>query len=220
MWDSFFLNLNLGMIVARKNSSCILYWKLEDVKLGKDIVFEEEINWETRYFCGLEKFVEIDGKIAVFDNHNYALYFWYDAYEKGTIETGLPVLHIDQHSDLHENENIIKDSADIWKFVEQKCEVGNFLQPAKDFGLIWNIEQVRTEFSLLNYDFITLTESFILDIDIDFWDPRMSIEQYDQTIKIVRQLIQQASFVTIATSPFFIDQKLALKVVGDLLVAL
>jgi hypothetical protein len=45
----------------------------------------------------------------------------------------------------------------------------------------------------------------------------MSIEAFDKTIQICRWLITNAQIITIATSPYFIDQKLALKLLHKLL---
>jgi hypothetical protein len=60
-------------------------------------------------------------------------------------------------------------------------------------------------------------EVCILDIDLDFRAPQMSIEKFDETISITRQYITQADLVTIATSPTFIDQTYALKILAKLL---
>lgn len=37
----------------------------------------------------------------------------------------------------------------------------------------------------------------------------MSIEQFEKTIQITKELIKKAKIVTIATSPYFLDQNLA-----------
>jgi hypothetical protein len=56
----------------------------------------------------------------------------------------------------------------------------------------------------------------ILDIDLDFRAPEMSIDEYNKTINITRNLIQNSRVVTIATSPYFLDQNLAIKIIKDL----
>jgi hypothetical protein len=60
-------------------------------------------------------------------------------------------------------------------------------------------------------------KDIILDIDLDFRHPDMSIEKYQRTIDITKELIKKSRVVTIATSPYFLDQSLALKVLKDLL---
>jgi hypothetical protein len=39
---------------------------------------------------------------------------------------------------------------------------------------------------------------------------------YDNKIAFVKKSIEKADFVTIATSPFFIDQELAIKVIKEI----
>jgi len=63
-----------------------------------------------------------------------------------------------------------------------------------------------------------LQSDFILDIDIDFRHPDMNIEKYQETIDKTRELISKAKLVTIATSPFFIDQNLAIQITKELLI--
>ena len=45
----------------------------------------------------------------------------------------------------------------------------------------------------------------------------MSIEKYSETIEKVKKLISKSRVVTIATSPYFLDQNLAIKICKDLL---
>jgi hypothetical protein len=52
---------------------------------------------------------------------------------------------------------------------------------------------------------------------LDFWHPDMSIEKYQKTIDITKALIKNSRIVTIATSPYFLDQKLAIKILKELL---
>jgi hypothetical protein len=64
---------------------------LEDVRIGSHIVFEEVDEKGTLQQCrGLEYIVQIEN-ITVIDNHDRALEFR---------TTGLPVIHIDQHTDM------------------------------------------------------------------------------------------------------------------------
>jgi hypothetical protein len=44
----------------------------------------------------------------------------------------------------------------------------------------------------------------------------MSIQKYQQTINITKNLIKNSGVVTIATSPYFLDQNLAIKIIQDL----
>lgn len=170
----------------------IIQWTLNDVALGTHIVFEEidEKGW-LHQCTWLKNIVQI-GKITIIDNHDRALEFW---------EKGIHVIHIDQHTDMRP--------------VEEWVNVGNFLRYALETGVIPGSTQINTEYSLLRYE--RPSYPYILDIDLDFRDPAMSIEQFDQTIQICKLLIQDAQSVTIATSPYFLDQHLAIELLHKLL---
>lgn len=56
--------------------------------------------------------------------------------------------------------------------------------------------------------------NYIIDIDIDF---RVDKEITEEEIGIIRELIQKAQLVTIATSPYFIDQNKAIIIIKKIL---
>jgi len=180
--------------------------------------------------------------VYVMDNHNHALYCWYKEYLVWNIERWLPVIHIDQHSDMKDPVGWIdmareSDLEYIAQYTNEMCTIADFIQPALRSWLIGSCQQVRTENGLLELsfpviptvvegshrlmrflDFASLhskwhNNRYILDIDIDFWAPEMGIEEFDRTIQKVRQLIAGASMVTIATSPCFIEQERAVEIV-------
>jgi len=57
-------------------------------------------------------------------------------------------------------------------------------------------------------------QRFILDLDIDF---RQDKEATEADVKIIRKLMKQAELVTIATSPYFIDQARAITIIQKFL---
>ena len=174
--------------------------------------------------------------IYIFDNHNHALYFRYKEYFEWHIKKWINLIHIDQHSDMNENKFISKKNDNnfsnlesVFQFTNYNCNVWNFIKPAIEEWLIWNITQINTEYSLINSKFSFSCHSewneeskkenskqTILDIDLDFRAPEMSIEKYQETISITKKLIQNSGVVTIATSPYFLDQNLAIKIIQDL----
>lgn len=172
-------------------------WTLEDVKLGSHIVFEETDEKGKLHQCtGLEYIVKIEPNRVVVDNHDRVLEFR---------EQGLPVIHIDQHTDLR-------------PVGPEGVNVGNFLRYALDTWFIPSATQINTEYSLLHFDYSTINLSnYILDIDLDFRHPDMSIEQFEKIIQITKELIKKAKIVTIATSPYFLDQNLALQLLHQLI---
>lgn len=71
--------------------------------------------------------------VVIFDNHNHALYFWYEAYFRGILASKNTLVHIDEHSDLWSNENDIRENPTLkqmFDFTNYSCNVGNYIQPA------------------------------------------------------------------------------------------
>jgi hypothetical protein len=60
----------------------------------------------------------------------------------------------------------------------------------------------------------TPSENSILNLDLDFFAPEMDFIPESKKLQIIRNLLPQVACITIATSPFFIDQKRALEALG------
>lgn len=209
---------------------------LDQVRLGDDIVFEEVNHDGQLQSCtGLAHtyFINPDDTnhlptIVITDNHNHLL-----PYRLKHISTSesqhIHLLHIDQHSDLWHNINqldVLKIHNPQYRrdFAHHDCNIGNFITPCIDSWLIAHMTQIRTEFSLneivnliAEAEEITWNNITILDIDMDFRAPEMWISDIDNTMAQVRLLMEHAHLITIATSPYFIDQNLALTLVNQLL---
>lgn len=213
------------------NSSCRLFvpkikdiWEIharnleENLRLGSEIVFEEFHDWELFSKSWLENYIEwtLDWVwLAIFDNHNLAFYFIW----KYFLETWkkLDLIHIDQHSDMRVPEHIPKSKLnlkDIQKYTFEWLNVWNYLIALKELWYIWNIYQKRTEISVINMSKDSI-KNCILNIDMDFWDKKMCTSM--SSLHNLRKIIRHASFVCIASSPYFIDQKTALDLIKKLL---
>jgi hypothetical protein len=122
------------------------------------------------------------------------------------------LLHIDQHSDMKENTHILPLTSpqEVFQFIQKYTNVGNFISPALHSGLLSDVVQIRSEWMLQHLP--PPKGSYLLDIDLDFFAPEMgiSLKKYVPTL---RQLITNAAGVTIATSPYFLEQTLALEMV-------
>ena len=189
---------------------------LNDIALWNHVVFEEiDHTWTIRSCKGLQHIYEY-WKRRIFDNHNHALYF---RTQFLTNKKSFPVIHIDQHSDLGspptsiEKENI-NDLEYIREYTNYICNVWNFIPPALESWIIQTCEQIRSESKLLEYK--NPHHEYILDIDLDFRAPEMSINKFEKTIEKTKELITNASLVTVASSPYFIDQSLALTILKKL----
>ena len=58
--------------------------------------------------------------------------------------------------------------------------------------------------------------NIILNLDLDFFEPELDFIDYDLKKKVILDMAEKADFITVATSPFFINQELAIKVFKDL----
>lgn len=191
---------------------------------------EKNESWEIEYFHWLKNFLWIEKTgvppIFIFDNHNHAITFRYNIiYSKKSNDVEL--IHIDQHSDCRENKNHLELNRDenelekIFNFCNEKCNVGNFIPPALESGMISNQIQIRSSTALQNLE-IDKNQNFILDIDLDFcldWINKDKINQ--KTVNLLKnkfdEIWKYALWITIATSPYFLNQKLAIQIIEELL---
>ena len=119
--------------------------------------FDSRDNISTNY--GLENFYEIDWrgkKIYLFDNHNHAYFFWYLARFKWIIWDSSTLFHIDEHADTRDNDkHLIKPESynldKVFNFTNEKLNVWDYIIPAQEEGIIWNIVQIRNTHNLNNY---------------------------------------------------------------------
>ncbi len=195
---------------------------------------------------GLENFYELDSpfgknltwkipKMYLFDNHNHALFFWYLAKHNWEIHNNSTLYHIDEHADYRDPWEYFSDGeSDNLETVFQytnfsKINVWNYIIPAEKDGLISKTIQIRSTVELENYNSPSLERrglggglesglsgGVILNIDLDFFQPDLDFIDYDLKKNIIHDIMQYADVITVATSPFFIDQKLALNVFKDL----
>ena len=131
------------------------------------------------------------------------------------------LLHIDQHADTKENKNSFKAAhaspQEAWGFTNYACNVGNFLTSAKDAEIIEEIIQVRSEHTLHNMEALDFhSYNYILDIDVDFWEGKTDKEM-ESDFEIIRKLTDNVCLITIATSPYFMNQKKAIEIIKDLI---
>jgi hypothetical protein len=79
---------------------------------------------------------------------------------------------------MRENQHFLPDdllhidcSAEVFQFVQRSTNVGNFIQPALQAGLISEVIPVLSEYAFQRLE--VPDSPFILDIDLDFWAPEM-----------------------------------------------
>jgi len=206
----------------------------------EDFDFDDKLS--TNY--GLKNFYEFDWKwkkIYLFDNHNHALYFWYLARDLGLISEKNNILyHIDEHADYRDPWITLEktDLESIFNYTNfSDINVGNYIIPAERQGLIWKTIQIRNTQNLEEYlennlgypqgvslqnkyvgvPFMgTQIRNIILNLDLDFFQPDLEFIDYELKKKVILDIAKKSWVITVSTSPFFIDQELAIKVFKDL----
>lgn len=235
---------------------------LDEITLGDFVVFEEIDHLSRLKSCSWLAYTYVisprkdnqetskskSSTIIITDNHNHVLPYRLEIISQYNNDTSADVrnyvptktceislIHIDQHSDLWPNSNILNlnqiyDPQYRRDYAHLECNIGNFITPCIDSWLITEMIQIRTEYKLdevarsrdREYKDTRLpnyspTRLLILDIDMDFRAPEMSISDIDKTMNQVRSLMDRADLITIAISPYFIDQQLALELINKLL---
>ncbi len=202
------------------------------------IAFEDfDFNWKLQANYGLKNFYEIERphpnfilsrkgikqKIYLFDNHNHALFFWYLAKNDWLIKEKWNILyHIDEHADYRDpNVDLEKtDLQSIFNYTNfSDINVGNYIIPVEKQGLIWKTIQIRSSQNLqdyLNWKLKVNWWDIILNLDLDFFEPELDFIDYNLKKKVILDIAKKASVITVSTSPFFINQELAIKVFKDL----
>ena len=203
----------------------------ESIKIDyTHFAFAEKNNkWKIEYFHWLKNFLLIE-KINfpptfIFDNHNHAITFRYNTIYTKKIKNA-DLIHIDQHSDNWDNCNHLKlnfeenELEKVFKFCNEKCNVWNFIKPAVESWIISNQTQIRSNTALRNFK-INKKSKFFLDIDLDFclnWIARKKINK--ESLKLLKnkfdEIWKYALWISIATSPYFLDQDLATNIIEEL----
>lgn len=203
----------------------VIEGNLEDVKIGNEVVFEDHDEENRLMSCkGLEDLVKLPhpktGKpMVVVDNHNHVFYFWYEAWHQKMIERGITLVHIDAHRDTripkrnlsHEEAGDLKK---VFEYTNSILNVGNYIPPAMDEGLIGELISITSERELAHAD---PKKPFILNIDLDFWAPEMDYIDEKWSLEKIRGWILKADLITFATSPFFIEQERAIEILHKLI---
>jgi len=206
----------------------LIQWTVADLQEGSEIVFEEIDRGKLISCTWLKYFIQTTHKgipTYIVDNHNHALFFRYrhtKQFENKENIKPFVVLHIDQHADTKDNKNSFNAKyslpQEVFGFTNYACNVGNFLTSAKDAGIIEEIIQIRSEYALQNIQTLDFHNyNYILDIDLDFWEWKTP-QEIESDFEIIKKLLDKSCLITIATSPYFMDQKQAIAFIKILLI--
>ncbi|MDD2486748.1 MAG: UPF0489 family protein [Candidatus Gracilibacteria bacterium] len=196
-----------------------------DVEIGDKpafIEFDEDGN--EKIFFGLKNFVKIswcDIPVYVFDNHNHAFYFWYEFAHERKISEPLSLVHIDEHHDTREPPQYLESGNDadlmkIFEYTNFTLNVGNYIIPAVRSGLISEVFSITGETDLINCTVSGIKGNYILNLDLDFFSPELDYIDFELKRNKILDFAKNASLITISTSPYFIDQDLAIGIMNRL----
>ncbi len=184
---------------------------IDDVRPGERVVFEDFDEHEVLQSCtGLEHLVrtELAGIPAVIvDNHNHAFYFWMEALTTGVLQPGATLVHIDQHRDTRVPERAYDGTSldDAFHYTNFHLNVGNYIVPAQRAGVVGDAQFVTSGEALNDYGLVARTNK-ILNLDLDFFAPEMAYISFDAARAFIAAHLPGTALITVATSPFFIDQ--------------
>lgn len=213
-----------------KPSSPISKALSENLRISREFAFAADDEGKIKQCPGLENFLLLNDlykpkqKIFIFDNHNHAFYFWHLArLQNPSLKFPATLIHVDQHKDSRIPAEILtpKQSLDldeVFRYTNEILNVGNFIPPAFKTGLIDEMILIDSTKTLAEFSPQKLgKKTIILDIDVDFFAPELDYIGNDKKLDLIHQLLPIAGIVTIATSPFFIDQQLAIKWINKIL---
>jgi len=191
---------------------------LEDVSVGDKVVFneiDEELEIKAKGLKNMVKYTYEDKDIYIFDNHNHAFYFWIKSLNQNNFNQGCKLVHVDQHKDTREPENYnvdIKDIDDVFRYTNEVLNVGSFIKPAMEHNIFSELIIIDSSYG---FD-LNIEGEYVLDIDLDIFSEDMDYIPYNIKVSKIKALIKGAKVITIASSPFFIDQEYAIKVLKEL----
>lgn len=189
---------------------------LSDLAVGYHIAFSEIDEGIEFNGLGLAQFIVFrwhDVPVFIFDNHNHAFFFWTYGLRQGLFSPGLPLVHVDQHSDMWKphiwpafslrDDNLLDQAFAYTNFT---INVGNFIKPALHLNYFSDITIITG-----SIDFeLTFDGPIVFDLDMDVFAPVMDYIGNPYKIDVIRRWMEQAAFITVATSPFFMNQPLAI----------
>lgn len=187
------------------------------VNIAEHPSFVEIEDGQEKICRGLKNIYKLEGQgvgdkdVYLFDNHNHSFYFWAKGLSEGKFKMGVDLVHIDQHKDTREPDNYevdIENLGDVAIYTNEVLNVGSFIKPAMYKGIFGNVHIIDSSYSMN----MKMPEEYILDLDLDFFSEDMDYIGLDDRLVCVKKYVDRADFITIATSPYFIDQVRALDI--------
>lgn len=194
----------------------------EDLAVGRETVFGEFAGGREFRIPGLERMVYMrrDTKhFFIFDNHNHAFFFWVWGLKAGHWKPGARLVHVDQHTDMRDPGVLpvwnggLYDLENVFQYTNFHLNVGNFLKPALHLGLFREIEMINSREAFSR----SFSGDYVLDLDLDIFADEMKYIDEDLKIRKIGEYIGGTDIITVATSPYFMDQSAAIALLRRIL---
>ena len=198
---------------------------LEELRVGKQVAFQDFDGERWLECVGLESAIlclDYPVPISIFDNHNHVFYAWAEALKMGWFSKGATLVHMDEHFDASEAPNAdvdFSDLSDVWRYTNEVLQVATYIRPAMKLGIFsgWvnyvesgDFENFRRRGSRSSP---SEGNEVVINLDIDVFHPDMSHISWQQKIEVLKYYLPQTRLITMATSPYFIDQQKAIELV-------
>lgn len=203
--------------------------EVELLEIWEKVTFEDYDFDETLQTCfGLKNLYELEWKskkVYIVDNHNHVFYFWYLARQQWIVSDGAILYHVDEHADMRDPEKYLlkphsQNLEKVFEYTNFFLNVWNFIVPAIKEWLITEVLQIRSEEALREYlqseTGLIWDWSQILNLDLDFFEPELDYIDFGLKKQVILDIAAKADLITICTSPFFIDQERALRVLREI----
>lgn len=77
--------------------------------------------------------------------------------------------------------------------------------------------RIENEYQIDEYVDYVPSENSVLNLDIDIFAPELDHIPEEKKVNIIKNLLRKVKYVTIATSPYFIDQWKAIEKLREIL---
>lgn len=191
------------------NFSCFPFKKDPKLTLSNDFVFFDD-HKNTPHQGLTECFWTYWNKtpVCIVDNHQKVLPF-IDEIAKNS-GAGVSIIHIDAHRDDAIFPYSIAPTASAQEITHQ-CRVSDYLDAGKRMQNIKDIYSYTQSFEFDN--FLIPDTPFVLNLDIDIYGEEGSMVPIEKKTQCILDSWYTASAICIATSPGFIDQQNAFRLI-------
>ena len=100
----------------------------------------------------------------------------------------------------------------MFRYTNEVLNVGSFIKPALKHNIFSDVVIIDSSYG---FD-LKIEGEFVLDIDLDIFSKDMDYIPYNLKVSRIKDLIKKSKVITIASSPFFIEQDYAIKVLKEL----